>query len=189
MLKESRTDEELYRDYFIHGNSDALQCLVERYSDSLTFFLKGIVKTHEDAEDLMIETFAQLLSRDRHFHGKSSFKTWLFAIGRNQALKFLRHNRFIRMDEVTSSQVPSPEEFIVHQEQHKEILTALLKLPDDYREVLFLIYVEDLRYEDAAKIMHKNVKQITNLAYRGKQMLKKLLPQDYSLLSRPNTPF
>jgi len=186
--KESRTDEELYRDYFTHGNSDALQCLVERYSDSLTFFLKGIVKTHEDAEDLMIETFAQLLSRDKHFQGKSSFKTWLFAIGRNQALKFLRSNHRAKIDEVTPSPILSPEEFIVHQEQSEQILTALSKLPDDYRDALFLIYVEELRYEQAAKIMHKNTKQITNLVYRGKQMLQKLLPPDYPLFSKRNTP-
>jgi DNA-directed RNA polymerase specialized sigma24 family protein len=53
---------------------------------------------------------------------------------------------------------------------------------------LFLIYVEELRYEQAAKIMHKNTKQITNLVYRGKQILQKLLPPDYPLFSKRNTP-
>lgn len=49
----------------------------------------------------MVETFAQLLVKDKHFKGESSFKTYLFAIGRNLAYKHFRKNRqqFIQIDD------------------------------------------------------------------------------------------
>lgn len=196
MSDNLKTDEELYTEYLTTGAHDALNCLVERHSKPLLFFLKGIVKSHEDAEDMVIETFAQLLSRNKHFRGNSSFKTWLFAIGRNQALKFLHKNRNTMRNvelittepEETDDDPPdlryfspavshdfTPEEQILNEEQRQQTLDTIAKLPDDYREALFLVCIEEFSYEQAAKVMHKNVKQITNLIYRGRAMLKKKL--------------
>lgn len=55
---------------------------------------------------------------------------------------------------------------------------ALLSLPKDYREVLYLLYFDEMSYEEISKIMKKSVKQIYNLAFRGKTMLKKILEKD-----------
>ena len=55
---------------------------------------------------------------------------------------------------------------------------GLKKLPTDMRIVVHLIYFEELSYEDAAKIMGKNRKQIDNLLYRAKSMLRTILQKE-----------
>ena len=180
---EKSTDEQLYNDYVQNGSEAALQILVERYQENLTFFLQGIVKNREDAEDLMAETFAQLLARDKRFRGESTFKTYLFAIGRNQAYKLLRKKN-IYMTESDAFIVgegmdwkPLPESVCINQEQKKQLYYGMCQLKKDYRDALLLTYFEEMSYHQAAAVMHKTTKQITNLVYRGKQALKQLLEE------------
>ena len=52
------------------------------------------------------------------------------------------------------------------------------RLHRSYREALYLTYFEELSYAEAAEIMGKNIKQITNLVYRGKQNLRELLEKE-----------
>ena len=52
------------------------------------------------------------------------------------------------------------------------------RLHKDYREALYLTYFEGLSYREAAEVMGKNVKQITNLVYRAKQSLRELLERE-----------
>ena len=84
-----KCDEVLYYAY-LDGDDEALEELLIRYCESLTLFLVTIVKNIDDAEDLMMDAFSVLLSSEKTFCGRSCFKTWLFAIGRNKAVSFIR---------------------------------------------------------------------------------------------------
>ena len=55
---------------------------------------------------------------------------------------------------------------------------CMARINPDYREALYLTYFEGLSYAEAAGVMGKNVKQITNLVYRGKQSLRALLEKE-----------
>ena len=86
------TDELIYR-RFLNGHSEAdLRILLERHRESLILFLNGYVHNLADAEELMLDAYAQAAA-GAGFSGKSSFKTWLFAIGKKLALARLRKNR------------------------------------------------------------------------------------------------
>ena len=83
-------DEILYSRYLEKRDSDDLRELLERHRESLTLFIFGFVHDMDDAEELMLNAFAVAASGTSRFSGRSSFKTWLFAIGRNLARKHLR---------------------------------------------------------------------------------------------------
>jgi len=85
-------DEQAYERY-LRGKEDALQVLLERYRESLTLFLFGYVHNMEDAEELMLDAFAVVAAGESRYLEKSSFKTWLFGIGRNLARRHLRRQR------------------------------------------------------------------------------------------------
>ncbi len=87
------TDEELYQRFLREGKSEYIQDLLERYRESLTLFLYGYVHNMDDAEELMLDAFAIAVSKTASFRGKSSFKTWLFGIGKNQAFHFMRRQK------------------------------------------------------------------------------------------------
>ena len=56
--------------------------------------------------------------------------------------------------------------------------TTMGEMNPDYREVLYLTYFEEMSYAQAAEVTGKTVKQITNLVYRGKESLRKLLERE-----------
>ena len=86
----NETDETLYARYLREGDNEDLRILLERHRERLTLFLYGYVRNMEDAEELMLDAFAAAASGTTRFSGRSSFKTWLFSIGRHLALRRLR---------------------------------------------------------------------------------------------------
>lgn len=75
---------------FPAGNVNALEELVELYSDGLILFINGFVNNFAVAEDLADETFFELMSGKSRYKGRCSFKTWLYKIGQNNAVDHLR---------------------------------------------------------------------------------------------------
>ena len=169
------SDEIVYRRFLDGGDEDDLRLLLERYRESFTLFLYGYVHSLEDAEELMLDAFAVAASGISRFSGGSSFKTWLYAIGRNLARKRLRagHLRMeVLTEEDSSSQRPAPEEELLHGEQQRQLYAAMEQLPADYRQALYLLFIEGMSCEEAAQVMRKTKKQVYNLSFRGRQSLK-----------------
>lgn len=180
-------DELVYRRFLTDGDENDLRILLDRHREGLVLFLMGYVGNEEDAEELMMEAFAVAASGTSTFSGKSSFKTWLFGIARNQAKMFLRKRKgfFFSLDEVTEERhlqpvgdaaAPAmPEMDLLRQEQNRELYGALETLPPGYRQVLYLIYFEDMDADEAALVMGKSRKQVYNLTQRGRKALKETL--------------
>ena len=81
--------ESSYRQY-LDGDKDKFKVLVEYYGANLIYFINGYVKNIFVAEDLMEETFCDLVYYKHRYKGKSSFKTYLFSIARNKAVDYLK---------------------------------------------------------------------------------------------------
>ena len=173
-------DEVLYAEYTATADNGAFRKLLERHRESLALFIYSIVHNMDDAEDIMLDSFAVAASGTVKYKGKSSFKTWLFAIGRNLALKSLRKNRLIFLsidDEISekASDAPLPDEELLKTERDRKLYEALDKLNSDYRQALTLHFFEGMNSEQIAVVMNKNKKQVYNLIERGKESLKNKL--------------
>ena len=173
------TDEQLYLRFFADGDENAFRSLLERYEDSLTFFIFGFVNNMEDAEELMMDSFAVIASGTAKYKYQEgcSFKTWLFAVGRNQARMFLRKKRFsfLPLDEKIELSADSPETELLAEESRRELYEGLSKIKAEYHQVLYLTYFEDMKPEEVAKVMKKSIKQVYNLLSRGKKALREEL--------------
>lgn len=172
---------ELYN-RFKGGDEASLEELIGIYRNSLTNFINGYIHDENEAENLMIDVFVTLVRSKSKFRGEAGLKTYLFAIGRNKALRYVKRRnkfRFIPLEDAKNfvSLSPSPEDEAFHSLKNEEIHKAMEKLNPDYREALYLIYFEDMTYEQAGKVMRKSLKQITNLSYRARQSLKKILEE------------
>ncbi|MBQ3390765.1 MAG: RNA polymerase sigma factor [Firmicutes bacterium] len=174
-MRES--DEILYDRFLKEGRENDLRILLERHREGLTLFLYGYVHSMEDAEELMLDAFAAAAAGTTRFSGKSSFKTWLFAIGRNQALNHLRRRKitFTTLEDDLTGDAGHADLEMLRKERDRQLYEALEQLNPDYRQVLYLLYFEDMSHEDAGRVMKKNRKQIYNLAARGKKALKEIL--------------
>ncbi|MCH5200671.1 MAG: RNA polymerase sigma factor [Oscillospiraceae bacterium] len=180
------TGAEAYRRY-LDGDDGGLAELIRLYRDGLVLYLNGITDDMGAAEELMEDTFVKLAVKKPRFGGKSSFKTWLYAIGRNMALDWLRKNGRERTERL--SQLPEdiaymngaaaqPELCYMREERDAAVQRALSRLSPDYGSVLYLSYFEGFTNEEIRTIMNKNGRQVENLLYRAKQALKAQLEKE-----------
>lgn len=173
----SVSDEKLYKDFSGSGNKEALKTLFERYRLSVVLFVFGYVRNMDDAEDIMMDTFAVIAAFEARFSGKSSFKTWLFSVAHNLACKHLRKQSrlFFGNDNYPEKSDTSPEEELLTSERDQRLYKALGELNPDYGRALYLFYFEKMSVDDIARIMRKNKRQVGHLLERGRRSLKERL--------------
>ncbi len=137
-------------------------------------FLNGFVHDLTMAEELALDAFAEVAAGPTLFRGRSSFRTWLFSIGRNLALKALKRSG-LADESSEDARTESPEMEILLDERNRQLYEGLSKIKDDYRRVLILLYFEGMTHEEVSEVKKKSRKQIYNLADRGKSALREEL--------------
>ena len=169
---------EYYR-CFLNGDKEALNKLIHEYWDGLALYLSSLFDSFTEAEEMAEETFLKLYTDKPDYSGKSTFKTWLYSVGRNTALYHIRkrknrHQTFIE-DDFDISDRDDIENSHIKTEDKKQLLRAMEKLNPDYRQVLYLVYFENFSNTETARIMGKSERQVRNLLYRSKSTLKEIL--------------
>ena len=168
---------------FLDGDDKGLSEIVKNYRDGLIFYLNGIVNNISVAEELMEETFFKIITKKPRFNAKYSFKTWLYTIGRNVAIDYLRHNvkqsdtSFDDLENYIQDEFDLEKLYII-EERKIALHRALKKLNAEYRQVLWLLYFDGMTNSDAAVVMKKNTRQMKNLVYRAKSALKSELDKE-----------
>ena len=184
---ENRRSAEAAYAAFCAGEQAAFGELMQEFRQSLIFFLRGYVHTYDAAEDLAEDTFVELLVHKGRFRGQSSFKTFLFSVARHKAIDYIRREQrrpTVALDDLAewSDDTGTPEELLLARERSQAIAQAIKRIPKEYQEVLRMLYIERLRYDEIARIMRKNTKQIDNLAYRARNALRGALGKEATIL-------
>ena len=176
---ERVSDEEYYRRY-LGGDETGLTALMDRYGDALTLYIDGYLGDIHEAEDLMIETFSYLLTKRPRIRD-GGLKAYLYKSARHMALRHKSKWRAVFSLEELAEEPEAEtliEEVVKDRERSRILHLCMERLHAEYREVLYLTYFEGLSYAEAAEVMGKSVKQITNMVYRGKQSLRELLEKE-----------
>ena len=162
---------------FLQGDDKAFVEIIRDYKDGLILYLNGFVNNILTAEELTEDVFFKLVTKKPRFNEKSSFKTWLYTIGRNTAVDYLRRNS--KQKEVSAEEIReiederlSLEQSYIKQERLLLIHRTLEKLKPEYKQVLWLVYIEDFSQKETAKIMKKSVHSVETLVYRARLALK-----------------
>lgn len=168
---------------FLDGDDQGLAEIVGEYKDGLILYLNGYVSNIFVAEELAEDTFFRLMTKKPKFAGKSSFKSWLYAIGRHVAVDHIRRHSRLRTvpledAEHALSEEHTLEDAYIKEEQKRTLLRALSALSTDYRTVLWLTYFEDFSNKEVAAVLGKNDRQMANLLYRAKQSLRAILEKE-----------
>ena len=166
---------------FLAGDDKALTEILKQYREGLTLFLDGYVHNIADAEDLAQDVFVKLCVKKPPFKGESAFKTWLFSIGRRAAIDHLRKNRRVSdgpPDETLAAETQNVEETYLRAERDETVWRAMQRLPEAYREILFLTYFEGLPNKAAAKVLHKSTHNVETLVSRARKALRSALEKE-----------
>ena len=170
---------------FLEGDDNAFGEIVELHKDSLIFFINRYVRNFAVAEELAQDVFVELLLHKRRYNFKTSLKTYIFTIGRNLAVSYVR--KCARKPECAYEFIENEQDIAVledefiKKEQARELHEALNSIAEDYSTALHLIYFEGMSYEQVGRVMKKNKKQVENIVYRAKKALKKELEKEVCL--------
>lgn len=180
---ENLMDKECY-DRFLMGDLSGFEELVLKYKDSLIFFLYRYIKDMNYAEDLAQDAFVEIYIHKERYNGVNTFKTYLYTIGRNKAIDFIRkqkhHANHVSLEDQEHNMIEEREliDKVIGKENSAMVRQGLTKIKKEYSDVIFLLQYEQLSYKEAAVVLDKTLPQIKVLFHRAKKALKKVLERE-----------
>lgn len=157
------------------GHTAQLALLFERHHLALFRYLLGLTSDRALSEDLVQEVFFRVLKYARSYDTSLAFPVWLFGMGRNAYFDLHRKRRREVLQAPfndVKSDAPMPEELMTRKQDVEFLQEALLRLPEDKREVLLLSRFQNLRYEDIARILDCEVGAVKVRVYRALKELR-----------------
>lgn len=160
------------------GDAEAGQALFERHFDSIYGFFE--TKCPAEADELVQATFLAVLRAKTQFRGDSSFRTYLFTIARNELYRALRtrQRKGTQVDFALSSiaeLVSTPGTRLARNQEHRQLLEALQRLPVEQQTLLELHYWEDMEIAELAQIFDAPAATIRTRLHRARKALRELV--------------
>lgn len=154
------------------------------YREGLILFIYRYVANLAAAEDLAEDVFVEFIINPERYGFRSSLKTYIFTLGRNKAVDFVRKQSRIRPAQEPEERLAeladlhTLESHIIRGEENRRLYEAMDSIKEEYRTAMHLVYFEELSYKDVAGVMRKTPKQLENLVSRGKKAVRELMGKE-----------
>lgn len=161
------------------GDKIAGNLLMRRYGPTLKAFFRS--KRAHNVDELVQNTLVACIQAVARFAGRSSFKTYLLGIARNQFLMSLRSHQTAHLESSMLSTAPedSPSRLYSIEQERRVLLGAFLRLPPEFRKVLRLFYWDGCSIEEIALELRVPLGTVKSRLSRGRAILKaQLLTRD-----------
>ena len=155
------------------------------HSDAFGWAITCCHRNRALAEEVLQMTYVEILEGRARFDGRSSFKTWLFGVIRKIAagerrrawISASRLARFVRTSP-TPDAAGNPEPVLVSERETSRLLRALARLSARQREILHLVFYQEMTIEEAATVLRMRLGTARVHYERGKRRLKALLSEE-----------
>ena len=159
----SYSDDELLERFRDEGSrNDAFSAVVARYRERLYWHIRKMVVVHEDADDVLQNTFIKAWNGLETFKGEAKLYTWLYRIATNESINFLNQKRGRQMMSLEDagnelSQALYHDTYFSGDELQLQLQQAILSLPEKQRLVFNMKYFDEMPYEDMSEILGTSV--------------------------------
>lgn len=162
----------------INGNTEAYADLILRYESKLIRYVTYLMHDRTTASDVVQETFIKAYQNLRSYNPKYKFSSWIYRISHNEAMNAVKKVQRIsgaNIDELPEiGYEPHLNELIDKKILAEHVHGCLAKLEPKYREVVQLIYLEHMKYEEASDVLHVPTSTIGVRLSRAKSRLKEI---------------
>lgn len=172
----------------LKGDHNAFGEVVELYKDKVFQICFRMLGNRQEAEDLSQEAFVRAFVNIRSFNIDMKFSTWIYRIATNLCIDRLRKKKpdyyldaevsgteGLNMYSQIASDIALPEEEVESLELQETIQIEIMKLPEKYRSVIVLKYIEELSLKEISEILDLPVGTVKTRIHRGREALRKQL--------------
>ncbi len=171
-----------------NGDQDAFSEIIELYKDKVYQLCYRMLGNSHEAEDVAQEAFIRAFINIESFHIEKKFSTWIFRIATNLSIDRIRKKKpdyfldaelskseGLTMYSQVANDSPLPEDELVSLELQQIVQEEILKLPEKYRAVVVLKYIEELSLKEISDILELPISTIKTRIHRGREALRKQL--------------
>lgn len=147
---------------------------IDRYADMVRRLCLIHLKNQADSEDVFQTVFMKYVLSSAVFENEEHEKAWFIRVTVNACRDLLRsffRSRTVSIDELIDLPEDEPSET-------REVLSAVLELPEKYRDVVYLHYFEGYTAPEIGRLINKNVNTVYSLLARSKKLLREKLGGD-----------
>ena len=141
---------------------EAFRRIVEAYSEPLYWQIRRMVLSHDDANDILQNTFVKAWTNIDYFRGDAKISTWLYRIALNECLTFMNKRSLhshLSIDEADTDMLSKLESdsYFDGDELQTHFLKAVHKLPEKQQIIFNLKYFKEMKYEEISEIMGTSI--------------------------------
>ncbi|MBY5956561.1 RNA polymerase sigma factor [Membranicola marinus] len=153
---EEINDQELLR-LIRHPDSrdTGFKIIFDRYHRELYGYIRKIVITHENTDDVLQNTFMKVYKSISKFRGESSLRSWMYRIAHNESLQLIKKNKrqaAVRAEEIIPHTLFA-DPYFKGEKIHQLLLRAVASLPERQKQVFELKYFEEFKYGEIASML------------------------------------
>ena len=157
--------------------------VIKTYTEPLYWQIRRMVQSHDDANDLLQNTFMKAWSSLENFRGDARLSTWLYKIAVNESLSFLERERkrlSVSLDEPDASMVNTiaADTYFDGDELQRRLRVAVASLPEKQQLVFNMKYFDDMKYEDISGILGTSVGALKASYHLAVKKIEQILSED-----------
>jgi RNA polymerase sigma factor, sigma-70 family len=182
-MRQNTEDELIRRLKDPNTQRDAFSHVVSEYSEKLYWYVRKMVLGHDDANDLLQNTFIKAWMNIDSFRGDSMLSTWLYKIAMNECITFLKKQRSLNNISIDDTDVYLLEklkgdEFFDGDAAQFKLQEAILRLPEKQRQVFNLKYYEEMKYEEMSELLGTSVGALKASYHHAMKKVEEFLTKD-----------
>ncbi len=161
------------------GDTEAFGRLYDIFADRIYRHIYYRTSNVEDAKDLTQEVFLKAWrGLPKYKRTKTPFLGWLFTISHNRVIDYYRTKKdyaYFNDEIVMEDREKSPEKLVEEQFTQQEVRRAILQLPEDQQQVIFMSFIEGFEYSEIATALNKSEGNIRVIVHRALKRMREIL--------------
>jgi RNA polymerase sigma factor (sigma-70 family) len=151
--------------------------LLDLYQERIYWHIRKIVLTHENANDVLQNTFIRVHKSIDKFEGKSSLHTWMYRIAYNESIRFLekeKRKKSVSMDEISTGYYEQlkASEYFDGEELHEKLLTIIHEMTEKQQRVFQLKYFDDLSFRKISILLEVSESTLKSSYYSAVKIIE-----------------
>lgn len=182
-MKQVEDSEILLKFSVEKTRNEAFSLLLNKYQQKIYWHIRRLVIDHDDADDLVQESFVKVWKNLANFRNDSQLYTWIYRIATNESITFLNKKKLknnISLDDVSGelSESLAASHYFDGDKIQRKLQEAILTLPEKQRVIFNMKYFDDMKYDEISEVLGTSVGALKASFHIAVKKIESILTND-----------